>query len=220
MTTPAWPADAIRADRLHDAGATAVQQLAFAIAEAVDRIVAAANTGTVVGEATARIEFVFAVGSTYFVEIAKLRAARLLWAAVLEAFGAPAQAMRLHVRTARDDASVPDPSTNLLRATTEAMSAAIGGATTLLVEAHGYDAHLAANLPHILADEAHLDAVADPAGGSYFVESLTDALAREAWTLLQQVDASDGDGSMARPDFSKHRLSRHAPFGPARACPC
>jgi methylmalonyl-CoA mutase len=111
---------------------------------------------------------------------------------VLEAFDVPAHAVRLHVRTAHADKSVLDPWTNLLRATTEAMSAAIGTADTLLVEAYGYDAHLAANVAHILAEEAHLDAVADPAGGSYYVESLTDALAREAWMLFQQVEAAGG----------------------------
>ena len=79
--------------------------------------------------------------------------------------------------------------TNLLRATTEAMSAAIGGADTVLVEPHGYDAHLAINVQRILAEEAHLDAVADPAGGSYYVEAITDALARAAWTQFQALEA-------------------------------
>ena len=96
---------------------------------------------------------------------------------------------RLHVRTARANKSVYDPYTNLLRATTEAMSAAIGGADTLLVEPHGYDPHLAINVQRILAEESHLDAVADPAAGSYYIEALTDALAREAWKPFQQVEA-------------------------------
>lgn len=192
---PAWSGAAIRADLLHDAGATAVQELAWAIAEGVDRLVGAVERGASVDDGVAGVEFVFAVGSTYFVEIAKLRAARLLWGSAVSAFGDvdPGRAsMRLHVRTARANKGTYDPYTNLLRATTEAMSAAIGGADTLLVEAHGFEPHLAINVQRILAEEAHLDAVADPAGGSYFVEALTDALAREAWALFQQIEVAGG----------------------------
>ncbi len=192
LEAPAWPADAVRADRLHDAGATAVQELAFAMAEGVERLLAAASGGTPPAATGADIEFVFAVGSTFFVEIAKLRAARVLWASVLHAFAVADQPMRLHVRTARANKSLIDPGTNLLRVTTEAMSAAIGGADTLLVEPHGFEPHLAVNVQHLLADEAHLGAVADPAAGSYCIELLTDALAREGWALFQQVEAAGG----------------------------
>lgn len=190
----AWPADAIRVDRLHDAGATATQELAWGLAEGVDRLAAAAAGGQSVVAAANACEFVFAVGSTYFMEIAKLRAARRLWATAIAAFApdAPAVPMRLHVRTSRANKSVYDPYTNLLRVTTEAMSAAIGGADTLLVEAHGFEPHLAINVQRILAEEAHLDAVADPAAGSYFVETLTDALARDGWAVFQQIEAAGG----------------------------
>ncbi len=85
-----------------------------------------------------------------------------------------------------------DPYTNLLRATTEALSAAIGGCDRLTVEAFGFDEHLALNVQRILKDESLIDAVADPAGGSYYVEVLTDALARAAWTEFQQVEAEGG----------------------------
>jgi methylmalonyl-CoA mutase len=195
VEAPAWPADAIRADLLHDAGATAVQELAWAVAEGIDRLAVATDAGTPVDEAAGTLAFVFAVGSTYFTEIAKLRAARLLWGTAVAAFGPtdPASgAMRVHVRTARANKGTYDPYTNLLRATTEAMSAAIGGADTLLVEPHGYEPHLAINVQRILAEEAHLDAVADPAAGSYYVESLTDALAREAWAQVQQIEQAGG----------------------------
>jgi methylmalonyl-CoA mutase len=197
----AWPTDAIRADLLHDAGATAVQELAWAIAEGVDRLAAATADGTPVDGPAASIEFVFAVGSTYFLEIAKLRAARGLWAAAVGAFGpvSPATgAMRLHVRTARSNKGTWDPYTNLLRATTEAMAAAIGGADTLLVEPQGYEPHLAINVQRILAEEARLDAVADPAGGAYYIEAVTDALAREAWTQFQAIEAAGGHAAAVR----------------------
>uniref|UniRef100_UPI0037C5583A methylmalonyl-CoA mutase family protein n=1 Tax=Luteitalea sp. TaxID=2004800 RepID=UPI0037C5583A len=87
VEAPAWPADAIRADLLHDAGATAVQELAWAVAEGIDRLAVATDAGTPVDEAAGTLAFVFAVGSTYFTEIAKLRAARLLWGTAVAAFG-------------------------------------------------------------------------------------------------------------------------------------
>ncbi len=198
VESPRWPDDAIRADLLHDAGATAVQELGWAIAEGVNRLAAATAGGTSIDEASQAVSFVFAVGSTYFIEIAKLRAARLLWATAVAAFGPanPASgAMRLHARTARANKSLSDPYTNLLRATTEAMSAAIGGADSLLVEPHGFEARLAINVQRILASEADLDAVADPAGGSYYIEAVTDALAREAWAIVQRVEAAGGHGA-------------------------
>ena len=96
------------------------------------------------------------------------------------------------MRTARINKSLYDPYTNLLRATTEALSAAIGGCDRLAVEAFGFDEHLAVNVQRILKEESLIDAVADPAGGSYYVEALTDALARAAWTEFQQVEAEGG----------------------------
>jgi methylmalonyl-CoA mutase len=188
------PAEAIRADLLHEAGAHCVQQLGYAIAAGVERLAALAATKPL-ADAAREIEFVFAVGPSYFLEIAKLRAARLLWAQAVSAFGSKddsAGSMRLHVRTARRSKSICDRYTNLLRATTEALSAVIGGCDRLMVEPFGFDAHRAVNIQRILMEEAHMDAVADPAGGSYYIEALTDSIAREAWKLFQQVEAEGG----------------------------
>ena len=141
------------------------------------------------------IEFVMAVGPSYFMEIAKLRAARLLWAQAVAAFepkDAESCAMRLHVRTPRRNKSLCDRYTNLLRAATEALSAVIGGCDQLTIEPFGFDDHLALNIQRILREESHLDAVADPAGGSYYIEALTDSIAREAWKLFQQVESEGG----------------------------
>ncbi|MGA2114582.1 MAG: methylmalonyl-CoA mutase family protein [Bryobacteraceae bacterium] len=185
---------AIRADQWHDGGAHAVQELAWAVAAGVERV-AERPAGQPVDDATRSIEFVFAVGSAYFVEIAKLRAARLLWARAVEAFqpASPAAClMRLSVRTGRLNKSIFDPYANLLRATTEALSAVIGGCDSLEVEAFGFGAHLAENVHHVLREEAHMGEVADPAGGSYYIETLTDALARAGWTLFQQIEAAGG----------------------------
>lgn len=188
------PTGAVRADLLHDAGATAVQELAFALAEGVERLAVAVEEGTPVNDAAAGQVFAFAVGGHYFLEIAKLRAARLVWARAAAAFGAEgaATAMRAIVRTARANKSLYDAETNLLRATTEAMSAVIGGCAQLTVEPAGFDPHLALSLQHVLREEAHLGEVADPAGGAYYIEALTDGLARAAWALFQQVEAAGG----------------------------
>jgi methylmalonyl-CoA mutase len=185
---------AIRADLLHEAGAHAIQELGYVIAAGVERLAALAAAlpvDTIAGQ----IEFVFAVGPSYFIEIAKLRAARILWAQAVAAFGPSddgACHMCLHVRTPRRNKSSYDRYTNLLRVTTEALSAVVGGCDQLTVAPFGFDPHLALNLQRILKEESHLDAVADPAGGSYYIEALTNSLAREAWKLLQQTEAEGG----------------------------
>jgi methylmalonyl-CoA mutase len=188
------PKDAIRADFLHEAGAHAVQELGYALAAGVDRL--AANAEKLgVDEAARAITFVFAIGSTYFMEIAKLRAARLLWAQAVSAFSPKSDdacRMRIIARTARANKSVADCYANLLRVTTESLSAVIGGCDKLYVEPFGFDAHLARGVERVVREEAHMDAVADPAGGSYYIETLTDAVAREAWKVFQQVEAAGG----------------------------
>ena len=185
---------AVRADLLHEAGAHAIQELGYGIAAGVERL--AGLTATLpVDTVAAGIEFVFAVGPSYFIEIAKLRAARILWALAVTAFGATddsACRMRLHVRTPRRNKSAYDRYSNLLRVTTEAFSAVLGGCDQLTVEPYGFDAHLALNVQRILKEESHLDAVADAAGGSYYIEALTDSLAREGWKLFQQTEAEGG----------------------------
>ena len=187
-------ADAIRADLLLEAGADAVQQLGIALASGVEKLEQLYDDRPV-DVAAREMQFVFAVGSTYFFEIAKLRAARMVWAQAVAAF-APVDLdscrMNLHVRTSRLNKSFCDPYTNVLRVTTEAMSAAIGGCETLTVLPVGFDGHLALGVQRVLAEEAHLNAVADPAGGSYYIEALTAALAREAWELFQRIEASGG----------------------------
>jgi methylmalonyl-CoA mutase len=189
--------DAVRADLLLEAGADAIQQLGIALASGVEKLAQLCDEGSArpVDAAARKIEFDFAVGSTYFFEIAKLRAARMLWARAVAAFG-PADLescrMNLHVRTAKLNKSFCDPYTNVLRVTTEAMSAAIGGCETLTVQPFGFEEHLALGVQRVLAEEAHLNAVADPAGGSYYIEALTASLAREAWKLFQRIEASGG----------------------------
>jgi len=185
---------AIRADLVLEAGADAIQQLGIALASGVEKL-RKLCVDRPVDVAAHEIEFVFAVGSTYFFEISKLRAARMLWARAVAAF-APTNLnscrMNLHVRTSKLNKSYCDPYTNVLRVTTEAMSAAIGGCETLTLQPFGFEEHLALGVQRVLAEEAHLNAVADPAGGSYYIEALTASLAREAWKLFQRIEADGG----------------------------
>jgi len=189
------PAGAIRGDLLHEAGATAVEELGYALAEAVDKLAAAVDAGKSVDEAAPAVKFVFGVGSNYFFEIAKFRAARLLWAQAVEAFAPKsdkAALANIQAVTALENKSIYDPWTNLLRSTTEALSAVVGGCDALTVRSFHFPERLAHNVQLVIREEAHLDKVADPAGGSYYIESLTRALAEEAWKLFQKVEAEGG----------------------------
>ena len=193
----------IAGHRFAEAGAAIVQELAFTLAEGVEMVAQFTERGMAPADAAAALCFSFSAGSKYFSEIAKLRAARMLWARAIESFqpAAPdACMMTVCVRTAHSNKTIYDAHVNLLRATTEAMAAVIGGADS--VETGEFDAayrepdefgrRLARDTQLILKQEALLDRSVDPAGGSYYLESLTDSLAREAWKLFQQIEAAGG----------------------------
>jgi methylmalonyl-CoA mutase len=189
------PAAAVRVDIIQDQGGTIVQELGYGIASGVEKLVEKLQSGQGVDEAANEIRFVFAIGSNYFFEIAKLRAARLLWAHAVWAFQPREEAsclMKIHACTALSDKSVYDPFANVLRATTEAMAAVIGGCDSLEIRPFCFSGRLAMNIQRLIKEESHLDSVADPAGGSYYVEWLTDALAHKGWELFQQVEAEGG----------------------------
>lgn len=166
----------------HEQGGTAVHEIAFALSAAVQRV----------ADGRPVVWFGLRTGSNYFMEISKIRALRLCWAQVAQAFQLPSAAIRIHCRTATANKTLYDPYVNLLRVTTEALSAVLGGCDSLCIEPAHFDAHLAENVQHILREECSLAQVADPGAGSYYIEALTDALAREAWKLFQQVDAAGG----------------------------
>jgi methylmalonyl-CoA mutase len=188
-------AGAIRVDAIHEHGGTAVQELGYGIALGVERLVERSQSGGDIDKAAKDIRFVFAMGSNYFFEIAKLRAARILWARTVSAFQPRDESsclMNVHVCTALCNKSIYDPFANVLRATTEAMAAVIGGCDSLEVRPFRFSDRLAMNIQRLLQEESHFDRVADPAGGSYYVEWLTDALANQGWRLFQQVEAEGG----------------------------
>lgn len=181
ITEGALPVGTVNAARWHEQGATAVQELAFAIAEASE-VLASGGEVPAIG---------LCAGSNYFFEIAKFRAARVLYANLARAYGKHGE-VQICASTALSNKSLYDPYTNLLRATTEALSAVLGGCDSLHVQPARFTPRLALNVQRILKEEAHLDAVADPAGGAYYVEALTSALAQEAWKLFQEIESLGG----------------------------
>ena len=186
----------------HEAGASAVQELAIALATGVQYLREMEQRGLSVEETAAQMQFGFSIGGQFFMEVAKLRAARLLWAKMVQESGGSPDAgrMTIHGRTSRRQQTTFDPYVNILRSTTQAFSAVVGGVESMHVapfdEALGLSAEfgrrIARNTHIILRDESHLNNVLDPAGGSWYVESLTDQVAHEAWNLFQQIETEGG----------------------------
>ena len=186
-----------------DSGSTIVEELAFSLAVAHEYLVRMMEHGLTIDEAARKLRFSFAVTSNYFMEMAKLRAARLLWANIVKAYGPEKPCsckMFVHARTSAWNQTVYDPYVNMLRGTTEAMSAAIAGVHSLEVLPfdHSYEApsefsyRIARNESLLLKHESHFDQVIDPAGGSYYIENLTKSIADEAWKLFLEVEEKGG----------------------------
>lgn len=192
----------IHGEAFEEAGATAAEEVGLTLAAGVDFLAAMEERGTAVDRAAAALEFSFAIGSNYFFQIAKLRAFRMVWARAVESFGGTSEAARARIaaRTSRWNKTVYDPHGNILRGTTEAMAAVLGGADSLTVAP--FDAcfkppdetsrRLARNTQLLLKHEAWLGRAADAGGGSYYLETLTDFLAREGWRTMQEIEARGG----------------------------
>ncbi len=212
----------------HEAGANAVQELACSLANATATLRAMHARGLAIDDVAPRLSLSLAIGSDLLMELAKLRAARLLWSQVTEAFGASPEArgLTLHAKTGRRNKSGLDPWSNMLRSTFEALIAIIGGCDSLRVDPHDTSngkaddraRRLARNQQLILKHEAGLDRLQDPAGGSWTLEVLTDWLAREAWRAFQDIEAQGGllaalqAGSIQRDicAVAQRRTRRHA----------
>ncbi len=185
-----------------DAGASSVDELAFTIATGTSYLRALTGAGLSVDRAASQIQFALSVSGHFFAQIAKLRAARLLWSKVVAAAGgsAEAQRMALHARTATFTKSVRDPWVNMLRGTAESFAAIAGGADSVatapfdecLGPSDAFARRIARNTQLVLREESHLHRVVDPAGGSYYVEALTDSLARAAWEAFREVERHGG----------------------------
>ncbi len=185
----------------HDAGADAADELAIALATGAKYLVVLAASGLPIDNAAAQIAFQVAVGRDTFSELAKLRALRTCWQKVLVASGAQALPKTLvHAVCSSRTLAVRDPWVNMLRVTTQMFAAILGGADLvtpatfdqLAGEVSSLGARVARNTGLVLREESFLGKVADPAGGSYYLESMTDALAREGWTRFRALEGEGG----------------------------
>ncbi|MEN8121070.1 MAG: methylmalonyl-CoA mutase family protein [Bacteroidota bacterium] len=187
----------------NNAGASVVQELAFSLSVANDYLTFAAAENISVNDFSPRIKFNFAVGSNYFMEIAKLRAAKLLWAKIVEAHNpccAEKGKMYIHSETSEWNKTIYDPYVNMLRTTTEAMSASLGGTDSLTVlpfdhsykKTDEFSERIARNQQIVLKKESYFDKVADPAAGSYYIENLTNSIIDEAWKLFLEIEDLGG----------------------------
>ncbi|MEM9010415.1 MAG: methylmalonyl-CoA mutase [Pseudomonadota bacterium] len=200
---PRFNSISISGYHMQEAGSTLVQELAFTLADGKEYVKAAIEAGMDVDAFAPRLSFFFAIGMNFFMEAAKLRAARLLWHRIMEGFGAekPQSLMlRTHCQTSGVSLQEQDPYNNVVRTAYEALSAALGGTQSL--HTNSFDeaialpteasARIARNTQLILQHETGVTKVIDPLAGSYYVEALTDQLAAEAWKIIEEVDAMGG----------------------------
>ncbi|WP_462137059.1 methylmalonyl-CoA mutase family protein [Candidatus Mycalebacterium sp.] len=202
----------------HNSGATAAQEAAFALALGAEYLVALGKHGVPARVASQSMVFHFAVGSVFFMEIAKLRAARAVWAHIVERFDPRANGrMRIHASVSALNKSICDPEVNILRATGEAMAAIVGGCNSLSIPA--FDGRyrnaeksqaVARNTQLILKEECGLHRVADPGAGSYYIDALTDKLADAVLRLFLEIEKRGGFAKCLADGFIKQRLSDSA----------
>jgi methylmalonyl-CoA mutase len=212
---------------MQEAGATAVQELAFTIADGLEYVRYALDRGLDIDKFAGRLSFFFAIGMNFFMEVAKLRAARLLWHRVISQFepSDPRSAiLRTHCQTSGVSLTEQDPYNNVVRTAVEAMAAVLGGTQSLHTnsfdEALGlptdFSARIARNTQLILAEETGIPKVVDPLAGSYYVEALTDQLVTDAWALIEEVEELGGMTKAVASGMPKLRIEESAARRQAR----
>jgi len=200
---PRFNSISISGYHMHEAGATAVQELAFTIADGKEYVRRAMTAGLNIDAFAPRLSFFFGIGMNFFMEVAKLRAARTLWCRTMEELGAQderSKVLRTHCQTSGVSLQEQDPYNNVIRTTVEALAAVLGGTQSLHTNAldealalpTDFSARIARNTQLVLAEETGVTKVIDPLGGSYYVEALTAKLVEEAETLIAEVDALGG----------------------------
>ena len=200
---PKFNSISISGYHMHEAGATAVQELAFTIADGKEYAKRAMEAGLALDDFAPRLSFFWGIGMNFFMEIAKMRAARHLWHDVMEGLGAQnpkSKMLRTHCQTSGVSLQEQDPYNNVIRTTVEALAAVLGGTQSLHTNAldeaialpTDFSARIARNTQLVLAEETGVTNVADPLGGSYYVEALTAKLMEEAGKLIAEVDAAGG----------------------------
>lgn len=204
-----------------NSGASIVQELAFSLAQGSEYLSNLTGLGVSADEAAKKIKFNLGIGGNYFMEIAKLRAARLLWAQIVYAFGAEdseSAKMIIHSETNTWNKTVYDPYVNMLRTQTEAMSAVLGGSHSVTVlpfnaiyeNPSAFSERIARNQQILLMEESHLGKIADPAGGSYYIETLTENIAVEAWKLFLEVEEKGGFINAFRAGLIQEKIRKMA----------
>ncbi len=200
---PKFNSISISGYHMHEAGATAVQELAFTIADGKEYVSQAMASGLDIDAFAGRLSFFFGIGMNFFMEVSKLRAARTLWHRVMDELGAKderSKMLRTHCQTSGVSLQEQDPYNNVIRTTIEAMAATLGGTQSLHTNAldeaialpTDFSARIARNTQIVLAEESGITKVVDPLGGSYYVEALTSELVDQAWTIIGEVDALGG----------------------------
>src|SRR5215216_7878409 len=224
---PRFNSISISGYHMQEAGATAEQELAYTIADGLEYVRAAHSRGLDVDAFAPRLSFFFAIGMNLFMEVAKLRAARLLWSRVMRQFEPrkPASLMlRTHCQTSGVSLTEADPYNNIVRTAYEALAAVLGGTQSLHTNAFDealglptdFSARIARNTQLILSEETGVPRVVDPLGGSYYVESLTNDLADKAWALIEEVEELGGMTKAVTSGLLKLRIEESAARRQAR----
>ncbi len=224
---PKFNSISISGYHMQEAGATAVQELGFTLADGLEYARYAAARGLSVDDFAGRLSFFFAIGMNFFMEIAKLRATRLLWSRIMTDLGAQragSKMLRTHCQTSGVSLTEQDPYNNVVRTAYEALAAVLGGTQSLHTNSFDeaialpsdFAARIARNTQLILAEETGIPHVIDPLGGSYYVEALTQSLANEAWKLIQEVEQLGGMTKAVDSGMPKLRIEEAAARRQAR----
>ena len=218
---PKFNSISISGYHMQEAGANLVQELAYTLADGREYVRAAIDAGMDVDKFAGRLSFFFAIGMNFFMEIAKLRAARTLWHRVMTEFGAEKEGskmLRTHCQTSGVSLQEQDPYNNVIRTAYEAMSAVLGGTQSLHTNAldeaialpTDFSARIARNTQLVLQEETGVTKVVDPLAGSYYIESLTDELIQNAWTLMEEVREMGGMTKAVASGMPKLRIEESA----------
>jgi methylmalonyl-CoA mutase len=224
---PRFNSISISGYHMQEAGATAVQELAFTLADGVEYVRAATDRGLDIDAFAGRLSFFFAIGMNFFMEVAKLRAARMLWAQLIRPFGPTkpgSMMLRTHCQTSGVSLTEHDPYNNVVRTAYEALAAVLGGTQSLHTNSFDeamalpseFSARIARNTQLILAEETGITNVVDPLGGSYYVEALTHSLAHEAQKLVDEVEELGGMTKAVESGMPKLRIEEAAARRQAR----
>lgn len=218
---PKFNSISISGYHIQEAGGNCALELAFTLADGLEYIRAAISKGLNIDKFAPRLSFFFAIGMNFFMEIAKLRAARLLWSRMVKEFNPQnpqSMALRTHCQTSGWSLTEQDPYNNVVRTTIEAMAAVLGGTQSLHTNALDeaialpteFSARIARNTQIIIQEETNICNVVDPMGGSYYVESLTNALAEKAWEIIQEVEKLGGMTKAIETGMPKLRIEESA----------